>query len=526
MSWIVLGEKNGLIHLVSGRSETKMLPKGAFLTIEDGDLKFVLRVQDSGQHSSYSPSPLIIDMDLSPMIQDRVCKNVLVAQRFYSFGSKNDGRVDFIKPQSVARLSTQDEISAAMSVEDPGPKIFAATLQYEQNQVLTDDAGTPITIAIPNDAFFHQILICGKVGSGKTVAIKYLSQYFVEEFEGAVLAINVKESDLLTMDKPSSSSGPNIDKEWSALGKKPHGVENFIVYYGANKKMGSNRGVSPGISKSVTLDVTKIAPESLSGLMQKISDIAAMNFPNIFRYWQEKQRESGTPETFRFSKFIEYFRNAQEDDYRIKTLNARGEESDVPLHKGTYDNILRNLDVASYFFDNEDASVIDESDILQKGKMSVIDVVGNIDFGSIILRELLHKIVTAKSEKRLNVPILIVIDEVHQFYNTDASSEALGDLDEICRTGRSLKIGVVFSSQNLQDMPKGIASVINTRIFFKSDISQAKNTGVSITTQELESLKRGYAIASIHDLSQLRVLKFPLALAGVHKTEEKGINHE
>jgi DNA helicase HerA-like ATPase len=43
----------------------------------------------------------------------------------------------------------------------------------------------------------------------------------------------------------------------------------------------------------------------------------------------------------------------------------------------------------------------------------------------------------------------------------------LGDLDTICRTGRSKKIGVVFSSQNPQNLPKGLSSVINTKIFFK-----------------------------------------------------------
>lgn len=110
---------------------------------------------------------------------------------------------------------------------------------------------------------------------------------------------------------------------------------------------------------------------------------------------------------------------------------------------------------------------------------------------------------------------MIIIDEVHQFYNTTASNEALGDLDTICRTGRSQKIGVIFSSQNPTDIPSGLSSVINTKIFFKSDVSAAKSHGVAISSDEMESLKKGFAAVSIHELSQLKILKFPMAFAGV-----------
>jgi hypothetical protein len=212
-----------------------------------------------------------------------------------------------------------------------------------------------------------------------------------------------------------------------------------------------------------------------------------------------------------------------DDQFLFRTLNSRGEEGSVPLHRGTFDNILRSLDQAVEFFDNEDAKSIDENDILVRGKMSVIDVSekNGIQFGSILLRHLLHKIVQAKKELRSEVPILIIIDEVHMFYNADASYEALGDLDTICRTGRSQKIGVIFSSQNPSDIPKGLSAVINTRIFFKSDIGQARAYGVSITPEEMEGLKKGFAIASIHELSQLKILKFPMAFAGVFEESKE-----
>jgi hypothetical protein len=58
-------------------------------------------------------------------------------------------------------------------------------------------------------------------------------------------------------------------------------------------------------------------------------------------------------------------------------------------------------------------------------------------------------------------------------------------------------------------------------LFFKGDASNAKVHGVSISYEEMESLKKGYAAASIHELSQLKILKMPMAFAGVFDKEEK-----
>ena len=154
---------------------------------------------------------------------------------------------------------------------------------------------------------------------------------------------------------------------------------------------------------------------------------------------------------------------------------------------------------------------------MNHGMMSVIDLEDEKakTFGSILLRHLLHQIVELKSSNKSNVQILIIIDEVHQFYNTESSKEALGDLDTICRQGRSQGIGVIFSSQNPSDIPKGLSNVINTKIFFKSDANAVKYHGVSVSENEMQNLKKGFAVASIHEMTQLKMLKFPLAFAGV-----------
>lgn len=516
MSWIVLGEENGRIKLVSKSGTTGMLPKGAYLTVEQGDSKFILRVDDSRQSELFSPSPLVVEMDLSPLKQDQQCQNVIVAYRVHDVAKRTDGYIDFLPPQSLARRANQAEIDLAMGSGSAGPRVFVATIHSSQNQILRDEAGLPITAHLPVDMFFHQILICGRTGSGKTVATKYLAQYFVDELEGAVLTINVKDVDFLKMDKPSVTKSPEVAAEWEGLGEKPRGMENFVVYYPATVKIDWSLGVSPEVCQKITLDVKKIDPDSLTGLLQGISDVAAQNLPNVFRAWQRKA-SAEDPSDFTFGNFVHYFIEMGDSGREFPTLNARGEESTLPMHKSTFDNIVRNLDYAIEFFDNPGATSLDETDILVRGKMSVINVAGSkgVQFGSVLLRDLLHRVVDAKSSQRSPVPILIIIDEVHQFYNTESSREALGDLDTICRTGRSQKIGVIFSSQNPSDIPRGLSNVINTQLFFKSDASAVKSFGLRINEEEMETLRKGFAVGRIHELSLLRIVKFPMALAGV-----------
>ena len=521
MSWIVLGEEKGKIKLVSKKPKhgerPGLLPKGSYLTVEPENMesRFILRVDDSLQHEPYSPSPMIVDMNLSGLYEDRKCQNIIYAYRVKDISNRKDGKIDFVPPQSLARRSTQKEIDIAMGSEKKGPKVFLATIHAGQNQLLVDDELDYITTRLPEEMFYHQMQICGKTGSGKTVAIKYLAQYFVEEMGGAALAINVKDVDLLMMDMPSKASNKGVLKEWETLNEKARGLSNCTIYYPANTAIESNKGVNLDICQKITLDVRKIEPEALTGLLQNISDVGAQSFPAIFRYWQSKKMNKSDT----FGTFVNYFRDGETNPF-FDTINARGDESSVPLHSGTFNNILRNLNAALEFFDNEDAISLDYDDILYKGKLSVINVAGQkgIQFGSILLRHLLKRIVEVKSQLQSDVPILVVIDEVHQFYNTESSREALGDLDTICRTGRSQKIGVIFSSQNQNDMPKGLSNVINTKIFFRSDGVSGSLFGVS--NDEIQTLKAGFAVANIHDLSQLRILKFPLAFAGVFEKEQ------
>ncbi len=522
MSWIVIDDENGLVKLVSKSSEDGLLPRGSFLTIEEEHVKFILRVDKSKQNYPYSPSPMIVDMNLSGLSADRKCLNIIHAKRVKDVTTRTDGKIDFIRPQSVARRSNQAEVDLAIGTHDSGPRVFVATVHGGQNQLLLDDDGNYISARLPDDMFYHQMMVSGKTGSGKTVALKYLAQYFTDVIEGAVLAVNVKDVDFLRMDSPSTSTNPQVHREWNDLNLTAKGVEDFTVYYPAGRDLSDYQNPALGLNlelfRAITLSVDDIEPDALTGLLQGISDAAAQNLPDVFRYWRDREREKGQ----KFKDFVDYFSGTE--DRMFPTLNRRGDILQVPFHPATFRNLQRVLATGSVYFDDESAVVATEETILEQGKMTVIDVgKEGLQFGAILLRHLLKRIVQAKSLHTSSVPILVMIDEVHNFYKSDASQDALGELDTICRQGRSSLIGVVFSSQNPGDIPRGLDSVINTKITLRSNPSAIRMNDIPISRDELESLDRGYAVVSVHDAPRLKIVKFPLAPAGVI---EKGAPNE
>lgn len=523
--WIVLGDRSGQVLLTSkSTSNNGILPRGSFLTILDGEEKnplFIIRVEESEQIDLYNPSPLLVDMGYEVQQADRDSKNNIKAYRIYDFSKREDGLIDFIKPLSIARLSTQEEIEIALESKiNFGPSVFPSTIYGTRCQKLIDTNGQLIKIKIPQDFYWHQIQISGKTGSGKTVATKYLAQNFIEnpininsvQKYGCVLAINVKDTDFLKMDQESNTISQEVLNEWNNLNMVPHGVNNYEIIYSShkNKEDYLNNGVTGEFLKAVTLKAKKIKPDSLLGIIENLTELASQVLPDIFRYWQDNSRPTET-----FQDFLTSYEDgiARNNTFNLKDLN--GIETQTNLNPNTAAAIFRRLKDANKYFDSTTNNVqeIDAENILEDGKLTVIDVAEDLSFGSIILRYLLSDIMSKKRNNRDLPPILIIIDEVHQFYNSNASKSALGDLDTICRVGRSLNIGVIFSSQNINDVPSGLSSVVNSKFIFKTDEISKKTFGIN--SEEIASMKQGFCICNIHGLPNIKSIKFPLSAAGV-----------
>ena len=110
---------------------------------------------------------------------------------------------------------------------------------------------------------------------------------------------------------------------------------------------------------------------------------------------------------------------------------------------------------------------------------------------------------------------MFIIDETHIFYDSKSSQDALSDLSVVCRTGRQYKTAIIFASQSPRDIPEDLESVVATKIFFQSERKDASSYGLYAEGVDVETLPKGACVAKVFNQPYMRLLKFPMAFAGV-----------
>lgn len=513
-SWIVHQTSgDGLVELVSKGKNSGIIPIGTFLTVEDAGNKFFLRVARSVQEEIFKPSILLVEADLELPNYEQKIKNIIFAERINETNLSADDSSSFIKPGLLARRATQEEINVALTLSLEGVPVFLATSLFGRANILKGLNGTYITARLPVDAFYHQMIIAGKTGSGKTTALKYLAQYFIEEMDGAVVAVNVKGKDLLYMGEPSETNA-QVENEWKYIGSKAHGVENTTIYLPYTKREFDGSDIQNSIIKKISLSVNDIEPETLTALMRNLSDIAETVLPDVFRYWLEEEKR----ESSKFSDFVEYFNSesSEQGTKRFKGKTVAGDKIEYPIATGTYNVLVREINQISQYFDapKSEAEPINIENLIQKGSLSILHLTNDKEFGSILLRHIIKKVIDYMPKDH-STPILFIIDETHIFYDSRTSQDALNDLSVVCRTGRQYKTAIIFASQSPRDIPQDLESVVATKIFFQSERKDASSFGLSAEGVDVETLPKGACVAKIYNQPYLRLLKFPMAFAGV-----------
>ena len=72
-----------------------------------------------------------------------------------------------------------------------------------------------------------------------------------------------------------------IKKEWDSIKGEAHGIKNTTIFTPVNTDI-SHKNINDNICEKITLDVNDIEPESLSGLIQQITDKGAQSLVSIF----------------------------------------------------------------------------------------------------------------------------------------------------------------------------------------------------------------------------------------------------
>ena len=190
MSWIVIGQNKRFIELKSKKQDDiddGLLTVGSFLTVETGkDSKIILRVEDTHQVDPYGPTPLVAEMDIGGLDQDVKCYNKILAMRIKHISKRTDGKYDFIPARSEARLASEDEIRLALNSKKQGPVVFPATFFGVEYNLIQSKSEDFVNIHLDEEMYWHQTVILGKTGSGKTVAIKHLAKHFIDEMQEVI----------------------------------------------------------------------------------------------------------------------------------------------------------------------------------------------------------------------------------------------------------------------------------------------------------------------------------------------------
>ena len=519
--------KGGDVQLISNKNVEGILPVGSYLTVLDKQdtPTYILQIIASDQSEPYNPSPILIDTlaeKTQRMVPDQKCQNIVTAKRVKQLSKRSSNLIGYIPPQQYARKSTQEEINKVFE-NKKGVPLFPAGVYGNVCETLLDDKDLIYKIFLDDEFYFEQSLVFGKTGSGKTVALKYLIQYFIDVIGGAVLVANVKREDLLTMTEVTTKNIENRDLEWKSLAEikdkeradfcsGPHGIVNSQLFYPKTaKEYRRSSAVLKQKPQPISLSIENLEPESISGVLLDMGEGAAtIDICDFFRYWQDEEQKPGES----IKAFRDFLENEYQTNKKIPKKDVNGViDSQGKIHPSTFSKIIHRLGQVFGFFDVPKTVNLTVENILQKKTLTVIDLYGEELFGAILLQDILQKIQKSKPEFP-EVPILIVIDEVHKFYNSQSSVQALESINRFVREGRSSEIGVILASQNPRDIDTSIHNTVMTKIFFNSSRNEVAKYGLTNDYISSESLKKGYAII-LSNYIDADLVKFPVAFCGV-----------
>jgi hypothetical protein len=167
-------------------------------------------------------------------------------------------------------------------------------------------------------------------------------------------------------------------------------------------------------------------------------------------------------------------------------------------------------------FDSEDAPALDYADLLQPGRVSILDLsdTDSTQINNLVIAELLRGVQeqqeanykAAVEARRAVVPTVIFIEEAHEFLSAKRIQKMevlFQQVARIARRGRKRWLGLVFITQLPQHLPDEVLGLVNSWILHKvSDVGVVNRLRKSIggiaesLWDRLPSLAPGQAIVS------------------------------
>ncbi|MFX0102309.1 MAG: ATP-binding protein [Candidatus Hodarchaeota archaeon] len=349
--------------------------------------------------------------------------------------------------------------------------------------------------------------ISGQSGFGKSAYMLYMLKALYEKLPGKrikTLILNVKEDDLLWLDKTNTELDDNDLSLYKMLGVSPKPFNNVIFYatdvYNDVKK--------DFTSASLRNDVKKFYwnwEEIQAHVLLAIS-------PD--EDWDDKQFQClNITRNQHFKSFT------AAKDYAVKKSIDRTNQ--VPHYSswGKFARILNGIELANKGLLRQDTPIPYEK-VFAENDILVVDIneaffpphTQRLVFGKIV--EDLQRL---HQQKKLNADYLIIITDELSRYASKFSDSHLKKIKEmikgIAARGRSIATPLIGLEQFPSEIDEQILGNINTKIFSRTKQSELKNQLYAQYSKrvrfEMLNLKKGYVFAENSQFADLIKVRYP-----------------
>lgn len=114
----------------------------------------------------------------------------------------------------------------------------------------------------------------------------------------------------------------------------------------------------------------------------------------------------------------------------------------------------------------------DRTNLVQYGKISVVSLAGyTSDFQATIYSLIANDIFDARVQDKLKLPVLLVLEEAHNFVparaNTDAEQNSITTTKQIAQEGRKFGVGLILISQRPSRLDETTLAMCNSFIIMR-----------------------------------------------------------
>lgn len=418
------------------------------------------------------------------------------------------------------------------------------------------DGFDDLPVSIPSNSksvLPRHLGIIGTTGGGKSTTVSGT----IAKLQAANAAVVLfdTEGEYCATNEPTSD--PQMQAALKRSGAAPRGIPDSHVY-----RLAGNEPANPKhpASKQFSLRFDQLSPYALQELLD-LTDAQAERFFKSYditklaldrlRIWptneQEKKQqleldefESGYPKmTLAHLHDVvtqiaaikdespddpylatSAFRDAKNRSIIKQLINSGGLPGSIPSWRALQGKLgrMKRLNV----FDVADVPAVDYGAMLKPGRVNIIDLSDSDStiINNLVIAELLRGVQAqqelnydeAVKKKRPPTPVLIFIEEAHEFLSADRISRmqnVFAQVARIARRGRKRWLGLVFISQLPQHLPDEVLALINNWMIHKiADANVVGRLRKSIggisegLWKQLPSLAPGQAIASFASMAR------------------------